>query len=175
VFPRVPNDSSKRPTHPKASKRQKLEDNQLKESKRVTFLVNVWLNHCPLESEPLEEEVIDELTTPWSKVAGDTAKSNGKDPLEPLFDWKINDICSPDDLEQAIDIKKNKMPSGAHTEEAVICNRHVDVIFGASMENLQTASTRAAEAKSKSARLALEDGVIALMAGEEVSSDEEAE
>ena len=174
MFPRLPNDSRKRPAQPKANKRQKLEDNHLKESKRVTFLVNIWLNHCPLESEPLEDEIIDELKTPWSKGSDGAAKSDEGDSSEPLFDWTIKDICSPDDLEKAVEIKKNET-SGVHTEESVICNRHVDVIFGTSMESLQIASNEAAEAKSKSAMLNMEDGVVALMVGEEVSSDEEAE
>ena len=33
--------------------------------KRVTFLVNIWLNHCPLEPEPLESDLVEKLTTPW--------------------------------------------------------------------------------------------------------------
>jgi hypothetical protein len=33
--------------------------------KRVTFMVNLWLNHCPLDAELLEDEVCEQLETPW--------------------------------------------------------------------------------------------------------------
>jgi hypothetical protein len=41
------------------------EENQLHENPRITFLVNIWINHCPLDAEPLDDEICEQLETPW--------------------------------------------------------------------------------------------------------------
>jgi len=34
-------------------------------NQRVTFMVNVWLNHCPLDAEPIEDDLIASMKTVW--------------------------------------------------------------------------------------------------------------
>lgn len=33
---------------------------------RVTLLVNVWLNHCPLDAELLDDDVVEQMESPWT-------------------------------------------------------------------------------------------------------------
>ncbi|KAL7526798.1 hypothetical protein ACHAXR_001660 [Thalassiosira sp. AJA248-18] len=164
---------------PKA-KKMKVEENYNKLSgKRITFLVNIWLNHCPIESEPLDDELADKLTTPWEGAEEDdnNAKGNLKvgDPVTPPFQWNVNDITAPDKVTKteslAIASKESGGPAGV--EEAVICNRHVDITFGASMEDFHNASTLAAIEGSMPIKM--EEGVFTLKVGKEVLSDEDEE
>lgn len=159
------------------AKKLKVEKNTNEPSvKRVTFMVNIWLNHCPLESEPLEYEVIDKLTTPWEDTkSGDNAKRNLKlgDPIIPPFRWDVNDITCADELSKTISLARASEGSGgpAGVEDCVICNRHVDISFGASKDDFHNASKLAAEEGCMP--IEMEDGVFTLVVGKEVSSDEE--
>ena len=146
--------------------------------KRVTFLVNIWLNHCPLESEPLDSELVEKLTTPWEDDTDNEkdTKNNVKlgDPFVQPFQWNVEKIDSPDILNTTVSLVVASEESGgpAGDEHAVICNRNVDIVFGASMTDFHNASTLAAEGNGSIA-IDLEDGVIALVVGKEVSSDED--
>jgi len=164
-------------SEPKA-KRAKIEENAgMLSGKRITFMVNIWLNHCPLESEPLDEDIIEKLTTPWEDAEKDDgAKGNLKGgPIAPPFQWNVNDITEADELNNTASLtiasKESEDPAGV--DDCVICNRHVDISFGASMASFHNASHLAAEEGSMPIKM--EDGVLTLKVGEEVSSDDEDE
>jgi len=144
--------------------------------KRVTFMVNIWLNHCPIESETLEDELAEKMATPWQEDDSD-AKSNLKkgDPITPPFEWNLKDADAPDKLSKkaSISVPPKESGSPAGVEEVIICNRHVDILFGASMESYHNASKMAAEEGSMP--IEMEDGVFTLKVGKEASSDEEEE
>ena len=159
-----------------STKKVKVDMNDDKTSggkKRVTFLVNIWLNHCPLESEPLEDELLDKMTTPWEDE--DSVKGLKSDEsYRPPFKWNVNNIDTPDMMNNTTLLSKvseSGVPAGV--EEAVICNRHVDILFGASMEDFHNASKLAASADGGSMPIKMENGVISLKVGKEVSSDDE--
>lgn len=163
------------------TKKLKVKKNTNKPSvERVTFMVIIWLNHCPLESEPLEDEVIDKLTTPWEDTqskSDDNAKSNLKagDSIPPPFRWDVNDITLTDRLSKRTSLARASEGSGgpAGVADCIICNRHVDILFGASRDDFHNASKLAAEEGSMP--IEMEDGVFTLAVGNEVSSDEEEE
>ena len=146
--------------------------------KRVTFLVNIWLNHCPLESEPLDSELVEKLTTPWEDDTDKEEDSKNKlkigDPFVQPFQWNVEKMDSPDILNRSVSLVVASKESGgpAGDEHTVICNRNVDIVFGASMADFHNASTLAAEGNGSIA-IDLQDGVIALVVGKEVSSDED--
>ena len=157
-------------SEPKAKKR-KLEENTITLSgKRITFMVNIWLNHCPLESALLDDEIVEKLTTPWED---DNAKSNLKvgDPFIPPFQWNVNDIAVTDKLNKTASLGRASKESGgpAGADDCVICNRHVDISFGASMDAFHNASKLAAEEGSMP--IEMEDGVFTLKVGKEASSE----
>jgi len=159
------------------SKRIKLDENtsNILNGKRITFMVNIWLNHCPLESEPLDDELVEKLTTPWEEQEHENSKSNLKagDPFVPPLQWSVKDITVSDNLDKTASLTGTSKDSedAAGIDEAVICNRHVDIAFGASMDDFHKASRLAAEEGSMAIKM--EDGVFTLKVGKEVSSDEE--
>mmetsp|Transcript_25966 Transcript_25966/g.47066 ORF Transcript_25966/g.47066 Transcript_25966/m.47066 type:complete len:425 (-) Transcript_25966:56-1330(-) len=161
------------------SKRIKLEENtsNMLNGKRITFMVNIWLNHCPLESEPLDDELVHKLTTPWEEQEDENSKSNLKagDPFVPPLQWNVKDITASDSLDKTASLTRTPKESedAAGIDEAVICNKHVDITFGASMDDFHKASRLAAEEGSMAIKM--EDGVFTLKVGKEVSSDEEEE
>ncbi len=165
-------------SEPKSKKiRVDKNDRYMLSGKRVTFLVNIWLNHCPLESEPLESEIVENLTTPWEDT--DMAKDSknnlkaGEPSVQP-FQWNAKKIDSPDVLNKTTSLAVASKESGhtAGEEHAVICNRNVDILFGASMTDFHNASRLAAEGNGSIA-IDLQDGVITLVVGKELSSDDE--
>ena len=148
-------------------------DRNLLSGKRVTFLVNIWLNHCPLESEPLESELVEKLTTPWEDTdKAKDSKNNLKvgDPFVQPFQWNVKKIDSPDMLNKTTSLAVASKDS-ERTEHAIICNRNVDILFGATMADFHNASRLAAE-DNGSIAIDLEDGVITLVVGKVLSSDD---
>ena len=176
---------AKKTTNTEEPKAKKLKIDEsvanTKDGKRVTFMVNIWLNHCPIESGPLDDELIDKLSTPWedTETGVDGEKRGnlkGDESYEPPFQWNVSDISSPDKLSNAESLARVSSESAASpagVEEAVICNRHVDILFGASMKNYHNVSKLAAA--EGSLPIEMEDGVFSLKVGKEVSSDEEEE
>jgi hypothetical protein len=64
-------------------KKRRLNDNVVEESsktetdsrvskcpQRITFLVNVWLNHCPMDAELLDDDLCGQMKTPWNGGGG---------------------------------------------------------------------------------------------------------
>ena len=164
-----------------SAKKVKVDENDVNtfSGKRVTFLVNIWLNHCPLESELLEDELLDKMTTPWEDDAQSEGTAKGlksDESYRPPFEWNVNNIDTPDMMNNTTSLSKvSETGEPAGVEEAVICNRHVDILFGASMEDFHNASKLAASADGGSMPIQMENDVISLKVGKEVSSDGEDE
>ena len=144
--------------------------------KRITFLVNIWLNHCPIDAEVLEDDVVDKLTTIWENIQENSEeKSNLKegDSFIPPFQWNIRDVSVPDKLNKTAKLvpasAKSKDPAG--TMDVVICNRHVSMLFGATMEDFHNASKLAADEGSM--QIKMEPGVLSLEVGRCASSEDE--
>ncbi len=128
----------------------------------------------------MDEELVDTLTTPWedTKEVNNSSKTNPKegDEFVPPFQWNVVKIDSPDTINEttslAIAAKDSGSPAGV--ENAVICNRHVRVNFGASIEDFHKASMLAAEGGG-SISVDMEEGVFNLKVGDEVSSESDEE
>ena len=167
-------------------------------TKRVTFLVNIWLNHCPLDAELLDQYVCDQLRTPW-KVQGepnenhkrDDAPTKGKrkqgnddddddddvndnDNDTPVFQWVHNG--SPDAVEtvalQPSNDKKNEKPAGM--EETVICHRHITFAFQSPLDMCKEVAAKVGKDGS-SVEIRFEKGALQIIVGEEHDSSEEEE
>lgn len=161
----------------KKAKVEETESNKQQNSlsgKRITFLVNVWLNHCPIDADILDEGVVSKLTTVWEDPSKGTLK--GDDSYAPPFHWNLKDVASPDELGEKLTLAKateeSDGPAGVE-EDLVICNRQITMIFGATMKNFHDASNYAA-AKG-SAEIVMGEGVLTIGIGNEVASDDEEE
>eukprot|EP00970_Alexandrium_tamarense_P018265 scaffold13325_cov287-Alexandrium_tamarense.AAC.9 len=139
--------------------------------KRITFLVNVWLNHCPIDAEILDEDIVKKLTTVWD----DGSESNQKKDASyiPPFQWDLTDVSAPDKLKNTTTLTKAPVESDgpAGEEEVALCKRLVNFKFGASMEDFRNANLLAAEEGSM--QIEMKEGVLTLEVGEEVLSNDE--
>ncbi len=126
----------------------------------------------------MDDELIERLSTPWIVIDEDDKGAKSGDPIAaPPFEWNVTDIDSPDDINETTTLARASEETGgrpAGVEDAVICNRHVDVVFGASMDDFHRASMLAAEGGG-SMSIDMEDGVFSLRVGDEVSSQSEDE
>jgi hypothetical protein len=149
----------------RSSKRPKLEHSS--PEKRVTFLVNIWLNHCPLDAELLDDDICEQMETPWEPPTLDGTKS---DPAyKPPFEWNNPDVCNPDSTETvSLDASKEN-PAG--TDEGVICDRIVTFSYGPTMEELHAASSTTADGAS--VELELGTAAISLLVGAKVDEEED--
>ena len=90
------------------------------DQRRITLLVNVWLNHCPLDAEPIEEETISQLKTPFGSLKKCFS-------WEPSIDWsKLTEMPT-------ISLAASN-ENAAGSEEVVICDHIVTIRYRASME-----------------------------------------
>lgn len=105
------------------------------DGRRITLLVNVWLNHCPLDAEPLEEEIITQLATPFPS----STRTNPWFCFSPSLDVATGSAPSS---QVQLELDPNN-PAGS--EEVVICDRLVTVHYGASMESIHAACAREGE------------------------------
>ena len=174
-FPGVP-ESIEEVSEPEA-KRVKLEAKSKQNpfsKKRITFLVNIWLNHCPLDADLLDDSVVSKLTTPWEDQTESTLKAD-ESYMAP-FHYDIQDAKNPDDMGESLKLMKaptDSEGSAGVEEDLVICHRHIKLNFGATMKDFHYASNLAA--RKGSAELIMGEGVLSLEVGEVASSDEEDE
>ena len=93
-----------------------------KSTPRITLMVNIWLNHCPLDAEPIDDEIVGQLTTPF-------------DGSKTLPCW--NDaVYSSSTMDHTNDSSITKMDITAtpnniavHTEDIILCNHSVTVTY----------------------------------------------
>jgi hypothetical protein len=128
-------------------------DDRRVESQRITFLVNVWLNHCPMDAELLDDEIIEQLKTQHDKKWGLSIESPDH------LDKKSLDVCPED-------------PAGE--EETVICGHVVTLFYNEKMEK-QHAASQAVCKEGKSYELEFSAGSLLIVVGEQASKDEEVE
>jgi hypothetical protein len=190
-------------TKPAAKKKQRLNDGTTStiegttkidaddsmSGKRVTLLVNVWLNHCPLDADLLEDEVCEQMLTPWKaeqEEEGAEKKGNGNlkrinddtDKYVPPFTWTGPDLSTS--------LEGNKLPivslsackeDPAGSEDTVICHREVEISYHPKMEDCHAASQGLSSSKNGASSIELKfgPGALTLDVGSEVESDEEDE
>lgn len=154
------------------TKKQKVEKKEevALAGKRITFLVNIWLNHVTMDAEILDDDIVPKLKTAW-----EDPDSNAKSDESHVdaFQWNIKDVESEEDkLTNAVCLKLSSgQEDVAGSEDIVLCNRHVNMAFNSSLSDLHNASRLAA--KEGSMPIELEEGVLTLTVGREASDDED--
>lgn len=158
-----------------AAKRLKMDkdakSSQTTENKRVTFLVNVWINHCPLDADLLDDDVCQQLKTPWEpKRSTESGNPKGDDSYIPPFEWK--QLEKPDDTTKEKLVACESDPAGS--EESNICHRLVTVNYGASMDDCHKIARETVGGTS--IEVCLGEGALSIDVGKELeSSDDEEE
>ena len=131
--------------------------------RRVTFLVNVWLNHCPMDADLLDDEVCASLQTPWKKK-----KTNDDD--KPTMRVSLS-TDTPDRLNQITLQRSKDDPAGS--EETVICNRQVTIHYNDTMENQHAVSQQTSGGTSL--ELAFNNGALSIEVGDKVEDEDDEE
>ena len=158
------------------------------QNQRITLLVNIWLNHCPLDAELLDDEILEQLKTPWSSNHnnnnnnnnnnddGNTTTSNSS-----IFHWSdgVDTSRQEPPLHKAkLQRIKKKQDGTTIEDEVVLCNHHVTVQYGATAENYQEVTQLASASEDDgmdTLLLELGTGKLKLSVGDPVSSDSEAD
>jgi len=146
------------------AKRQKVEKNQ-DDPKRITFLVNVWLNHCPLDADLLDDEIVEQLKTPWEPLS----QGGDNDTYKPPFEWKSN---TPDELDKSCSLGVF-LQDPAGSEETVICNHTVEICYNEKMQTQHEVSKKTADGRS--IEITFEKGSVTLRIGDKVPDSEDDE
>lgn len=173
-----------------SSKRRKLESGEKLDTdssihdcdsgkKRITFMVNVWLNHCPIDAELIDDDLCTQMKTLWEcneKIGDGGAKLKGDANYKPPLCWSLNDVSKSSHRVIKEEIKLCDELDWAGTEECVLCNREVDVNYCATMKELHSTAQKASNAEGKSIEISFEAKVLSLEVGAEVEeSDSEEE
>lgn len=151
------------------SKKLKLEQ-KMAPNKRYTLLVNIWLNHCPLDAELLEEEFLEKLVTPWQ------VDNYGDDESNKTVGFNWNESFSPankdsDPFEKATLVISESDPAGE--EEVVICNHLVTIKYGATMKKLHEVTNKGSLVELEFGRGALSLDVGDMVQEEDHDGEEE--
>ena len=142
-------------------KNQEISQSKQQPKLRVTFMVNIWLNHCPLDADLLDDDIVKQLKTPW-----ETSIEQSNDPFKLPFEWKAN---KPDTLDTPCLLGVFKQdPAGS--EETVMCNHKVEICFNEKMEIQHEISRKTATGSS--IELTFQKGAVTLKVGDEVSDDD---
>eukprot|EP00977_Amphora_coffeiformis_P028800 scaffold37161_cov153-Amphora_coffeaeformis.AAC.1 len=142
---------------PPPTKKAKLDDDtntassgaEQSVNQRITLLVNVWVNHCPMDAEPMEDEICSQLKTPM-----DALQFEQKLPARMAPEATVKLTLSADD------------PAGE--EEVVIGNRIVTAHYGPTMDDLH-----AATASASTVALEFDKGALCLVVGGLAPQDED--
>lgn len=152
---------------PPAAKKIKLEETQ---GKRYTLLVNIWLNHCPLDAELLDDDVVERLVAPLAnlkKVGDIECDDSPPRPFEWSSDFTPQSRSSDDCFAIAIEPSADD-PAGE--EETVICNRRVCIHYDANMNELHQACTKASLVEFK-----FKKGAVYITVGDVVNNETDQE
>lgn len=120
--------------------------------------------------------MINQLTTTWEDVQDESNLKTG-DPFEPPFEWNIKNIDEPDKMSEpaSLEVAAKESDGPAGVEDTVICNRHVDITFGATMDDFHKVSKLAAGEDGGSLEIDMTPGVFTLNVGKEATSEEDEE
>ena len=169
------------------NKRRKL-DNGLgkaiveKINKRITFMVNVWINHCPIDAELCDEHLCTKMKTVWEPGCdGTSSKTEGRlkgdADYTPSLQVKLSSLEKGDELQEMVLELAQRDSKNAGENHSVVCNRELDMKFSCSMKRCHKISENTYNCNGKSAVMKFEDEVLNLKVGTEVveSEDEESD
>jgi len=143
-------------------------------TKRITFMVNVWLNHCPIDAEPINDSLCSLMKTMW-ELRADGKDENGKNLKKdadfiPGLKWSSQEApVHKKPAENELFQDKIKLAADesqwAGTEEVILCNREVDVLFCSTMKDLHGVTKKAQEEKGKSLEIRFDKNSLQLKVG----------
>jgi len=170
--------------HEPATKKRKVEvkstiscENDVHSStQRITFMVNIWLNHCPIDAELIDDNLCSKMKIQLNFDSGEekVRDMKGEEIYESDFQFTLEDIDKPNSLEKEEIYIAEEEKDWAGTEEVVICNREVDFNFLSTMEALHGVSHKANCAEGKSLEIKFDVNALQLKVGALVpDSDDE--
>lgn len=160
------------------------------EEKRVTFMVNIWLNHCPIDAEIMEDELCVKMKTPFdtkmsavvkenennkievSKKRGNLKRGDDEEDILSSLEWKRESKVG-DELETKELMTSPDESLCAGEEVHVMCNHEVTMTFRSPKETLHKVAKQVAELESKSAAIIFKENALSLKVGKEVVDEEE--
>ena len=147
-----------------ASKRRKTTP-----QKRVTLLVNIWLNHWVLDAALLDDDVVSKLKTPWQNPPADSNLKKTNDDncssLEPPFSWNEKVDLSQPTVAEKVRLEASKVdPAGE--DDIALCNHNVTVKYNPTMEECHRAASL-----GRSVEIELCQGAMSLQVGGELSDE----
>ena len=152
----VVDDETKEP----AAKRQKV----VRDTKRYTLLVNVWLNHWVMDAGLLDDHVCASLKTQWEDVGSNL---KGDDEYKPPFAWNKEINLTKEPKVEKVTLNPSTVdPAGE--DEIALCNHNVTIKYNPLMEECHSASLT-----GSTVELSLENGAISLHVGEELGDDDD--
>lgn len=158
-----------------SSKRRRIDENErayhattptgTNIKKRVTLLVNIWINHCPLDAEMLDDELCSQLSPVWS--AED--KVSHQNPIL----WTLPHVNTPDPVPTTtVDVAQASVDE-AGVETAILCNHNVVLHFHSSKDVLLSAVHAAKKSESQSLEINFQPGALVLEVGDEAIDEDD--
>jgi hypothetical protein len=128
--------------------------------KRITLLVNIWINHCPLDAEIMDEELSSQLSPVWTSQ--DTPSPIG---------WALPSVTKSDHVPVThVDVATD-VSDKAGIETTVLCNHNIVLHFHSSQKDLDSAVQKVKEVQSKSLEIVFGPGALELEVGDVLESD----
>mmetsp|Transcript_6137 Transcript_6137/g.9276 ORF Transcript_6137/g.9276 Transcript_6137/m.9276 type:complete len:460 (+) Transcript_6137:66-1445(+) len=149
-----------------------IKDTEKSDCKRITFMVNVWINHCPIDAELIDDSLCSRMKTYWENdsITSNGSRLKGDSKYEKPLNWSLDSVQKPntDLFVKELSLPKRKSQSDDGITEAidsVICNREVTINFRSSEEELNDVAITAHECKGKSLEVRFQDKVLDLEVG----------
>mmetsp|Transcript_27502 Transcript_27502/g.32095 ORF Transcript_27502/g.32095 Transcript_27502/m.32095 type:complete len:457 (-) Transcript_27502:25-1395(-) len=144
--------------------------------KRVTFMVNIWINHCPIDAELIEDDLCAKMKTNWEETDDarkDGCRLKGDESYENPLKWKLDDVDKRDHFDTR-DLKSSGNLD--ETIDSVICNREVTMNFHTDPKARQEIAQAAYDCEAKSIEIRFQDNALEVVVGNIVAdSDDEEE
>ena len=146
-------------------------------TKRITFMVNIWLNHCPIDAELIDDDLCSQMKAKWEKNEklenGARLKGDSDADCTPALTWSLSDANKSNEFgKEQVKVVENES-DWAGREECVICNREVNMKYCSTMADLHNATKKAHDAEGKSLEIIFEPNVLQLEVGDEVSDSDD--
>ena len=166
-----------------SQKRRKLDNGHTEtrtvEQKRVTFMVNIWLNHCPIDAELMDDELCQQMKTPWSQTDDcnqkqDNRKKGDDDDEKDLHPFSWNSVSvnkfSDSNLSTVPLLSEN---IDTNFEDHVMCGRAVKMTFHCKKETCHDVSKQISQFDGRSGKITFGENALTLLVGDPVDDDDE--
>jgi len=157
----APSDIVYMPRHKNHTDRAKRRKTYNESGKRISLLVNIWLNHIPIDAEPFPDSLSRQIT-PYYK---DVKKKS-------MHEWLLNNKSLDEMKEVTLSAQKSNSES-TPTLSFVFNDHHVKLTFDCNQETLHCVTSDAFHSTSGCMKFSFGKGILSLTIGEQVSSDEE--